>query len=166
MIPRLPSLKVEWFSAYHKAVADLRGGYEGRAPPGAQILSISWNFLAKFGKIVCWRPPGELAPPPRGNPGSATARREGTITIHLLISTCFTICLWTICFSLFDWLLSSIWVWLISESLLSECCTCSWFLLLLPQFMKGNVTSNYRRILFPNYRMSFLCQSVYEQNCE
>ena len=26
-----------------------------------------------FGKIVCWRPPGELAPPPRGNNGSATA---------------------------------------------------------------------------------------------
>ena len=32
------------------------------------------QFLGKFGKIVCWRPPsaGELAPPPRGNPGSAT----------------------------------------------------------------------------------------------
>ena len=24
-----------------------------------------------FGKIICWRPPGELAPPPTGNPGSA-----------------------------------------------------------------------------------------------
>ena len=31
------------------------------------------QFLGKFGKIVCWRPPpGELAPPPRGNPGSTT----------------------------------------------------------------------------------------------
>ena len=32
------------------------------------------QFLGKFGKIVCWRPPPwELAPPPRGNHGSATA---------------------------------------------------------------------------------------------
>ena len=34
------------------------------------------QFLGKLGKIVCWRPPrrpGGLAPPPRGNPGSATA---------------------------------------------------------------------------------------------
>ena len=30
------------------------------------------QFLGKFGKIVCWRPPGELTPPPRGNPRSAT----------------------------------------------------------------------------------------------
>ena len=30
------------------------------------------QFLGNFGKFVCWRPPGELAPPPRGNPGSAT----------------------------------------------------------------------------------------------
>ena len=53
-------------------VADLRGGREGRAPPlGVEILSISCSF----GKI--WRnrmlaPPWKLAPPPRGNPGSAT----------------------------------------------------------------------------------------------
>ena len=32
------------------------------------------QFLGKFGKIVCWRPPpGELVHPPRGNPGYATA---------------------------------------------------------------------------------------------
>ena len=32
------------------------------------------QFLEKVGKIVCWRPPpGELVPPPLGNPGSATA---------------------------------------------------------------------------------------------
>ena len=30
------------------------------------------QFLRNFGKIICWRPPGELAPPPRGNPRSAT----------------------------------------------------------------------------------------------
>ena len=41
-----------------------------------------WNFmqfLRKFGKIVCWRPPPPphprgLAPPPEGNPGSANAK--------------------------------------------------------------------------------------------
>ena len=31
------------------------------------------QFLGKLGKIVYWRPPpGELAPPPWGNPRSAT----------------------------------------------------------------------------------------------
>ena len=30
------------------------------------------QFLGNFGKIVCSHPPGELAPPPWGNPGSAT----------------------------------------------------------------------------------------------
>ena len=30
------------------------------------------QFLGNFGKIVYWRPSGELAPSPRGNPGSAT----------------------------------------------------------------------------------------------
>ena len=34
------------------------------------------QFLGKFGKFVCWRPPGELAPPRRGNPGSATVQDE------------------------------------------------------------------------------------------
>ena len=32
------------------------------------------QFLGKFDKIVCWRPPGGLVPPPRGNPGSAIAK--------------------------------------------------------------------------------------------
>ena len=33
------------------------------------------QFLGNFGKIVRWRspPPGELAPPPQGNPRFATA---------------------------------------------------------------------------------------------
>ena len=30
------------------------------------------QFLGKYGKIVCWHPPGRLVPPPRRNPGSAT----------------------------------------------------------------------------------------------
>ena len=29
------------------------------------------QFFGNFGKIVCWQPPGGLAPPPMGNPGSA-----------------------------------------------------------------------------------------------
>ena len=51
------------------AVADLRGARE--TPPGPNSFNFM-QFLGKFGKFVCWRPPGELAPPPRGNPGSAT----------------------------------------------------------------------------------------------
>ena len=47
-----------------------------RAPPPRGPNSFNFmQFLGKFGKIVCWRPPPrELAPPPRGNPGSATGR--------------------------------------------------------------------------------------------
>ena len=48
------------------AVADLGGGAArgARAPLGARILSISCSFSGKFGKIVCWRPPGEILDPP------------------------------------------------------------------------------------------------------
>ena len=52
------------------SVADLRGA-RGTPPPGPNSFNCM-QFLGKFGKIVCWRPPGKLAPPPRGNPGSAT----------------------------------------------------------------------------------------------
>ena len=41
-------------------------------PPGGPNSFNFMQFLGKFGKIVCWRSPGELAPPPRGNRGSAT----------------------------------------------------------------------------------------------
>ena len=43
------------------------------------------QFLGKFGKIVCWRPPGELVPPPRGNPGSATVMCSFGQNIGLLL---------------------------------------------------------------------------------
>ena len=46
------------------------GGSKGGGRPNSFNFM---QFLGKYGKIVCWRPPGELAPPPRGNPGSATA---------------------------------------------------------------------------------------------
>ena len=48
------------------------GGARDARPPGSQF----YQFHAVFGKIwqiVCWHPPGELTPPPRGNPGSVTA---------------------------------------------------------------------------------------------
>ena len=44
-----------------------------RAPLGVQILSISCSFWENLAKSYVGAPPGELAPPPRGNPGSATA---------------------------------------------------------------------------------------------
>ena len=54
-------------------VADLRGCARDAPPRGCPNSFNFMQFLGKFGKIVCWRPPrGELAPLPRGNPGSAT----------------------------------------------------------------------------------------------
>ena len=52
-----------------------KGGVQGtRAPPGGQNFFIFMQFSAKIYKIIGWRPPPrELAPPPRGNPRSATA---------------------------------------------------------------------------------------------
>ena len=39
----------------------------------AQNFFNCMQFFRKFGKIICWLPPGGLAPPPMGNPGSAPA---------------------------------------------------------------------------------------------
>ena len=51
-----------------------KGGARDARSPGAQILSISCSFWENLAKsYVGAPPPGELAPPPRGNPGSATA---------------------------------------------------------------------------------------------
>ena len=52
-------------------MADLHSKILDAPPRGPNSFNFV-QFLGKFGKIVCWRPPGELAPPPRGNPGSAT----------------------------------------------------------------------------------------------
>ena len=55
------------------SVVDLHSKIFGRAPPSGGPNSFNFmQFSGKIGKIICWRPPGELAPPPRGNPGSAT----------------------------------------------------------------------------------------------
>ena len=60
---------------YEIAVVDLRGVRGTRAPLGAQILSISCSF-GKIWQNCMLAPahplPRELAPPPWGNPGSAT----------------------------------------------------------------------------------------------
>ena len=50
------------------------GGRRGRvAPLGVQILLISCSFWEILAKSYVGAPPlGRLAPPPRGNPGSAT----------------------------------------------------------------------------------------------
>ena len=50
-------------------MADLRG--ERGTLGGANSFNFML-FLGTFGKFVCWCAPGELAPPPLGNPGSAT----------------------------------------------------------------------------------------------
>ena len=48
------------------------GARDPRPPLGAQILSISCSFWENVAESYVGAPPGELAPPPRGNPGSAT----------------------------------------------------------------------------------------------
>ena len=55
-----------------QAVADLRGR-KGRAPPWGPN---SFNFMQFWELLAKWYvgAPRELAPPPRGNPGSATDR--------------------------------------------------------------------------------------------
>ena len=65
-----------------QTVADLRGGAgDARPPLGVQILSISCSFWENLTNLYVGAPPGELAPPPRGNPGSATAK--DTLTFNL-----------------------------------------------------------------------------------
>ena len=44
-----------------QSVADLRGS-AGNAPPRPNSFNFM-QFLGNLGKIVCWCPPGELAPP-------------------------------------------------------------------------------------------------------
>ena len=54
-------------------VADLHSKILDAHPsPGVQILSISCSFWEILTKSYVGAPPGELVPPPRGNPGSAT----------------------------------------------------------------------------------------------
>ena len=60
-------------SGHKSAVADLHSKIlDARPALGAQILSISCSCWENLAKSYVGAPPGELAPPPRGNPRSAT----------------------------------------------------------------------------------------------
>ena len=48
-------------------------------PPPAQNFLNFMQFFGNFGKIVCWWPPGGLAPPPTGNPGSAPGAKSAVL---------------------------------------------------------------------------------------
>ena len=63
---------LEWILVTLTCSGGSKGGARDAHPPGGPNCFNFMHFLGKFGKIVCWCPPGELAPPPRGNPGSAT----------------------------------------------------------------------------------------------
>ena len=52
-------------------VADLVGAHPARAPLRPKIFSISCSFSQNLAKSYVGVPPGGLAPPPTGNPGSA-----------------------------------------------------------------------------------------------
>ena len=83
---------VNIFTCGHTPVADLHTKILDVSPPPSRGPN-SFNFiqfLGTLGKIVCWRPYEGLAPPPRGNPGFATAH----ITIQPDISKCYI--MWTL----------------------------------------------------------------------
>ena len=54
-------------------LADIHSKILDAPSPGVQILSISCSFWEHLAKSYVGVPPGGLAPPPQGNPGSATA---------------------------------------------------------------------------------------------
>ena len=66
-------LITQCYCKLNNLIGGSKGGREGCAPPlGVQILSISCSFSVNLAISYVGAPPGELAPPPRGNPGSAT----------------------------------------------------------------------------------------------
>ena len=59
----------------------------------AQIFLNFMQFFAIFGKIICWRPPEGLAPPPTGNPGSTpgnTSLIRIAFTLYISLKMCFS----------------------------------------------------------------------------
>ena len=68
-------------------MADLHSNILDARPPGGPNSSNFMQFLGNFCEIVCWRPPpGELAPPSRGNPRSATVE----LSILLILTIYFS----------------------------------------------------------------------------
>ena len=73
------------------------GGAPGARPDMVQNFLDFMHFFVKFDKIVCWRPPGGLAPPPTGNPGSVHPHPSrkctfGHITYHFPLSLSWIMC--------------------------------------------------------------------------
>ena len=60
-----------------------KGAQRMRAPLGVQILSISCSFSENSAKLYVGTLLGELVPPPRGNPGSATEHTVQSIDFFL-----------------------------------------------------------------------------------
>ena len=61
----------------HTELMKTSGGSKGvtrdvRPPWGSKILSISCSFWENLANLYVDAPPGELVPPPQGNPGPAT----------------------------------------------------------------------------------------------
>ena len=62
-----------------------RGGREGRTPPPGRPNS--FDFMQFSGKFGVFTPPleGSRPPPPRENPGSATADRRSSRTLFAML---------------------------------------------------------------------------------
>ena len=105
---RNPNRMKKWFYMFelpsytkrnHWRIWGGRGGEERPPPPGLPNSFDFMQFPGKFGKIVCWRPLGELAPNPpppphpRGNPGSAPRNNSKRQTIKLIVQRSLGNCL-------------------------------------------------------------------------
>ena len=81
---------------FYKIVVQGIGGSRGAPPahPPQQdpILSFLHTFLPKSAHIGGRRPPKGSAPPPTGNPGSATARVYDRIVMSLTCCSCKLLC--------------------------------------------------------------------------
>ena len=70
-----------------KLTGPIQWWIQGGHPPMAQNFLNFMQFFGKFDKIICWRLPEGLVPPPTGNPGSAPAILI-QMSKYLVICTC------------------------------------------------------------------------------
>ena len=63
----------------HSSGGSKGGAEDAHLPPGVEILSIPCSFWENLAKSYVGTPLGELVPPPRGNPGSATAQHKSMV---------------------------------------------------------------------------------------
>ena len=59
-------VKMKFYYYVSIAVADLHGKILDERPPGGPNSFNFMQFLGKFGKIVCWRPPWGVGAPSSG----------------------------------------------------------------------------------------------------